>query len=299
MISVSSCPICASTKVYTYQAIVSGFLAERIWEKEPGDVQLCHCRVCGFTYFNPRLESDELKRLYNGYRDSEYQKMRQRYEPKYTEEFNAALGSDPQELRLRKDLLREYLKLEIKLDDIKSVLDYGGDRGQFIIDELSNAKRYVYEISGIPPEPGIESLLSIEECKKRRYDLIMCCHVLEHVPDPLGELSQIVDLADTETMIYIELPYDTPFKELRALMSRRLRLSDLMSFSPVLAVIITRFSSVKPRMHEHINFFNGASLHKTLTSFDLDVLQLDVPDAEIGPMHIRIVRCLARKKLKR
>lgn len=299
MISVSSCPICASTKVYTYQAIVSGFLTERIWGEKPGEVQLCHCRVCGFAYFNPRLEPDELKRLYKGYRDSEYQKMRQRYEPIYTEEFNAALGSDPHELRLRKDLLREYLKLETKLDDIKSVLDYGGDRGQFIIDELSDAKRFVYEISGIAPEPGIESLLSIEECRKRRYDLIMCCHVLEHVPDPLGELSQIVELADENSMIYIELPYDTPFKDLRAPMNRKKRLFDLMSISPAFVDIVTRLSSVKPQMTEHINFFNGASLRKMLEHFNFDVLQLDVPDADIGPMHMRIVRCLARKRSKR
>ena len=125
MILIYSCPICSSTKIGTYQADTSGFLAERIWGKEPFEVQLCHCKVCSFTFFNPRLETDELKRLYFGYRDDEYQKMRERHEPKYTKEFNAGMGSDPQEMRIRKDLLRDYLKLEKNLEDIGSVLDYG------------------------------------------------------------------------------------------------------------------------------------------------------------------------------
>jgi SAM-dependent methyltransferase len=270
-------------------------LAERIWEKEPWEIKYCHCRVCGFTYFNPQPDPEELKRYYFGYRSSEFQKMRQKHEPIYTEEFNSGFDS-PKEIRLRKNLLREYLKLEINISDIKTVLDYGGDRGQFIIDELRNAKRYVYDISGATTEPGIEYLHSIEKCKEMRYDLIMCCHVLEHVPDPLRILRQIVDLADTNTIIYIELPYDGHFEDISSSMRLKVVLFGMKIVGPVIVDKVFRLLSVKIKMTEHINFFNGRSLQKMMEISNLNVLRLDVPSAMIGSSPTRILRCLARKK---
>jgi len=292
----SSCPICSSAKIKAYPATVSGFLAERIWGERPKEVQLCHCLACGFTYYNPRLESDEVKRLYNGYRSSEYQRMRQKHEPKYTEEFNAALGTDPQEQKVRKDLLREYLKLERDIEEIRSVLDYGGDRGQFICDELCAAERYVYEISGTVPEPGIQSLTSLDECKKREFDLIMCCHLLEHVPDPLEELERILTLADLDTMIYIELPYEFLFKDISSPMKERVVSLGLMLIPRSFIKVFTQRFQRNFIMHEHINFYNSSSLRKLLELSDLDVLRLDVPSEKIGPKHNDIIRCLARKR---
>jgi hypothetical protein len=259
---------------------------------------LCHCRACGFAYYNPRLESDEMRRLYDGYRDIKYQKMRQRHEPRYTEKFNSALGSDPQELRTRKDLLRDFLKLEKNLDKIKSVLDYGGDRGQFIIDELSDAERYVYEISGVTPDPGIISMQNIDDCKTRKYNLIMCSHVLEHLPDPLNEFRQVVELADEDTLIYIELPYETPFGDISLGLKREIigKMYDLISTSPSLVDFIFRRLLNNYKMNEHINFFNGQSLRKMMDLLGLEILRLDVPSTKIGPFQISILRCLLRKK---
>jgi hypothetical protein len=237
-----------------------------------------------------------VRRLYDGYRGIEYQRMRQRHEPKYTEEFNAALGMDPQEQKVRKELLREYLRLEKDLGEITSVLDYGGDRGQFICDELCTAERYVYEISGIAPEPGIHSLTSLDECKRRRFDLIMCCHLLEHASDPLGELERILTLADLDTMIYIELPYEFLFKDISASMRERIISLGLTYIPQTLIDMFAQRFRGSFTMHEHINFFNGSSLRRLLERSDLDVLRLDVPSEKIGPEHNSIIRCLARKK---
>lgn len=296
MKKVSSCPICSSMKIKAYPAIISGFLAERIGGETSEDVQLCHCRSCGFCYYNPRLESDEVKRLYDGYRGSEYQRMRQRHEPMYTEEFNAALGKDPREQKVRKELLREYLRSERNLDEIRSVLDYGGDRGQFICDELCAAERYVYEISGTAPEPGIHSLTSLDECKRRRFDLIMCCHLLEHASDPLEELEGILTLADRDTMIYIELPYVFVFRDISASMKERVVSLGLTLIPQTLIDVFAQRFRDSFIMHEHINFFNGSSLRELLERSGLDVLRLDVPSDNIGPEQHSIIRCLARKK---
>jgi hypothetical protein len=225
--------------------------------------------------------------------------MREKHEPYYTEEFNAAFDS-LEEQKARKDMLREFLKLEIDLDEISSVLDYGGDRGQFIIDELSKAQRYVYEISETTPESGIISLESIEECRKRRYDLIMCCHVLEHVSYPMDIMKEIFNLADEKTTIYIELPYDTYFRDISipANTDVKFRLFSLMSISPKTVNFVTKYSSMKIRMHEHINYFNGTSLRKMMDLSGFNILLLDVPNTQIGPNKFSILRCLARKKSK-
>lgn len=293
MKDVSSCPICSSSEFVTYPAMVSGFLAERIWGKEPWKVELRLCRGCHFAFFNPRLEPQELARLYQGYRDEEYQRMRERHEPNYTKEFNASLGS-VEEQTVRKGLLKNYLGSERELDEIRSVLDFGGDRGQFIIDELRAADRYVYEVSGTTPEPGIISLKSLDECGKRRYDLIMCCHVLEHVPDPLVEMGQITELADESTLIYVELPYGSPF-DLEPTTFKK-RIFRLISSNHALTVLLLKMMKSQFLMHEHINYFDESSLNKLMERCGLKVIKMDIPEFDIGPMKVRIIRCLAQKR---
>jgi len=274
-------------------------MAERIWGKNPselGEIKFCHCRNCGFGYYNPQPDSEELNRYYNGYRGLEFQRMRERYEPTYTKEYNS-LADSPQYQKVRKDLLAGYLKLERKVGAIGSVLDFGGDLGQFIPDELSNAKRYVYEISGSIPNPGIIPLKSMEECRQHQFDMIMCSHVLEHVPDPLAVMEKMVDLAGPDTIIYVELPYETLFKDIspRQELAYRMLSFFKMTFNPwIIMSIITRDSRVNCQLSEHISVFNGKSLRKMLERSNLDVLRMDV--AMIGiESDTPILRCLAKK----
>jgi len=43
-------------------------------------------------FYNPRLDDDDLRRLYLNYRSEEYQQMRHASEPWYTSKFNADLA---------------------------------------------------------------------------------------------------------------------------------------------------------------------------------------------------------------
>lgn len=70
--------------------------------------------------------------------------------------------------------------------DAKLLLDYGGDCGQFIPKFLSLSEKFVFDLSDSKAVDGVTKLNSIEG---RKFDFIMCCHVLEHTNQPFEELS--------------------------------------------------------------------------------------------------------------
>ena len=231
-------------------------------------------------------------RLYSSYRDEDYQRMRQRYEPSYTIEINRSIGNDAEEIRIRKDNLRRMLSASGDISSIKNVLDYGGDRGQFIPDEFSGIDLYVYEISGVEPLSGVIKLASMDECKKRTYDFIMCCHVLEHVPAPMEEMRDIVSLAHKGTTIYLEVPvdslWDIPYRKYMYLAHGML----LKSF-PGMANFAARFVKTPAQMSEHINLFTSKSMRKLVDGSGLRLLSMKMPRVKIGPLGLRILGCLA------
>jgi len=43
------------------------------------------CDACELLFLDIRFDDDEMNRLYSGYRESDYNRMREKYEPGYTE----------------------------------------------------------------------------------------------------------------------------------------------------------------------------------------------------------------------
>ena len=76
MIEVSKCVICEGEIRRLKRALVAPFVAKRTWNRAPFCVDLVQCEACGFTFYNPRLDDDDLQNLYRGYRSEEFQKMR-------------------------------------------------------------------------------------------------------------------------------------------------------------------------------------------------------------------------------
>jgi hypothetical protein len=280
---IDTCPICSGKALLRYDAKISPFLAARVWNKEPSNIyskiELCRCKRCSFIFFNPRLEGAELAKLYKNYRDPEYVRIRSLYEENYTAELNDSMGNDPHIIEMRNRNLSGILKKNTDLASIRSVLDFGGDRGQFIADELASSERYVYEISGVNPLPGIHEIDTLDECKKHSYDLIMCCHVLEHVPFPQVELEQILSLAKNGTYVYIEVPCEVPY------------LSKLKF--PFLIKIAHRLLKFDYNMHEHINFFNVKSVEALIIQHGLVPLFLEKVVLDLGETSLPVVSCLA------
>lgn len=80
----------------------------------------------------------------------------------------------------------------------------------------------------------------------RHYDLIVCRHVLEHIPYPSDVLTEIHQCMKDETLLYVEVPHEA-----------------------VMAQSLDVKASDKKHWHEHINFFSIKSLEILLKSCGL------------------------------
>ena len=254
---VSECLVCGATTLRVRRALVSPFLASRIWNRKVFRVELAECISCGFAFYNPRLEPEEEQRLYAGYRTPAYQQMRYRFEPYYTEAFNANLFSEAA-MEPRREALRRILSPHLARTQGCRILDFGGGRGELISNLIPGALGYSYDVSDAEPVPGICKLKSPAECKLHRYELIICSNVLEHVAFPRDLLRQVAALAAPGTLIFLEVPYEFPLG-VRAKFGRILDEVNLLLKRPRAGLrLIGRGMSYV--MHEHVNFFCPTAL---------------------------------------
>jgi hypothetical protein len=205
----TTCPACGGNAFRRYPAKVAGFVAERVWNSAPFETRLLRCRDCGTAFYEIRPDDNELARLYAGYRDEAYQRQRQSHEPDYTAECNAVVAGG-EEQRIRREHMVSLLVPWIQSESITSVLDFGGDQGQSIPSELSSARRYVHDVSGVEPLPGIESIADVARLREMDFDLVMCCMVLEHVAEPRAIVETLRQIGHAGTLFYFEVPQDSP-----------------------------------------------------------------------------------------
>lgn len=290
---INRCVICDSKDLSNYKAVIAPFLVSRIWgsKTKKNKIRLFQCRKCEFAFFNLRFEEKEMAALYKNYRDDAYQRERNQYEDWYTKEVNEEVGNGKKEIEKRNANLSSLLKNTIDVSKIKTVLDFGGDKGQFIPDLLKKAKRYVYEISGTKALPGVKSIDNIESLKLISFDFIMCCHVLEHTPFPMQVLKQIKALSHEDSFFYFELPLDPPFLY-----------SDLLTFKNLVKRVLFIIEPIRRKffrtllMHEHINFYSKRSLGNILDLAGFDVVKMSVKTFDLGWVKPSVLCCLAKNK---
>lgn len=256
----------------TIRGIVAPFLARRVWNRGAFQVDLTHCGVCDFIFFNPRLDAEEEERLYKGYRDADYLRVRHAVEPWYNERFNAEF-MEPDLLRRRKAALVDILGRIVPSSGPCRILDFGGSHGELVKDLLPNSTAYVYDISNVTPLDGVTPCSDLADCRRHEFDLIICSNVFEHVGYPRVIFEQICEIAAPKTLVWIEVPLENPFK-----WNRRVR---RLAQEAILLALRPRvgLSTLKPGMlhwmHEHINFFNTRSLRALLQNGGCEVLASD------------------------
>ena len=238
-VSMHRCWICGAQCIEK-NAHFAPFIVKRMFKGTNVETKLIKCLKCYTQFSSYRPNDTEMRNLYSGYRDEEYIRTRQE-----TEEYSREIYYNDDVEIIRRRELEAFLGEDFEYDKIEYLLDYGGDEGQFIPMKFEKAEKFVYEISGNNTRPGIRILNEFEDIAKYRWDFIMCCHVLEHVADPMAILDYLFSIIG-KGFFYLELPYEN-FME---------------SYS-------------NAEINEHINFFTLDSLRQIANRYHLKIKKIE------------------------
>ena len=305
MKQIQACPACGAEAHQGWPSVVAPFLVERALRERPPIGHVYQCGCCGLRFSNIRLNEDEVTHLYQAYRGEEYFQCRHRHEPWYSRRMNGDLGGDSKEIQHRQECLETLLQESSVLDRIQTVLDYGGDRGQFIPAGLL-ARKWVFEISGVEPIQGVELITDFVQLANKSFDLVMLCHVLEHVMEPRTFLHEVMTHVTSAGFLYIEIPLERPHINS---VSKNMTITwyQWLDHHPFCLRIID-FLSTASRMllgwlpplgllktSEHVNFFDESSLQALLAAEGFSCLRIETTQERRLAGRIGVVRCLAVK----
>ncbi|MBQ5988032.1 MAG: methyltransferase domain-containing protein [Oscillospiraceae bacterium] len=248
------CLICGQ-EGKTKNAVFNPFVIERVYGGKEQDTCLVYCEKCGFAFSSARFTDEEMNKLYHGYRDEIYQSQRFKYDSGYTAEYNRSLYSPEDKGTYRKNTIEQFLNNSINFSKIHSVLDYGGDKGQFIPDCFCDAEKFVYEVSGTDTIEGVKLIENVTLLRNYKWDVIMCNQVLEHVSDIAGVFSELSSLMSDNTFLYIEVPDGRGIE-----------------------------NNNNVRITEHINFFTVRTFEKLAERQNIRLLKAEYTD--------KIIQCL-------
>lgn len=257
----SYCVCCSGKDLKSSPAILMPFIAHRIFKWAPVVIDdswglktiqnghaysVCnsmYCTNCEHLFLDIRFNDDELSKLYEGYRDKEYALLRDFYEPGYmlrNDGLNAGINYVPE--------IEEFL--EPFINHPLTILDWGGDTGINTPFKNKNVQLEIYDINDIAPLINAKKISKAEALTKK-YRLIVCSNVLEHVPYPADLMSEIIQCMDKDSILYIEIPLED--------------------------IILTQNIDLhlhKKHWHEHINFFTKKSITALVENSGLRVIAL-------------------------
>ena len=277
------CLCCGSGSYTTSLSILSAFLSSRAFNAPPNVTLLFKCLDCGFRWSERGLSNKETSSLYVGYRDETYFIQRSAFEPWYSREINDGIGSEFAMPQRRKTLIDLLEKCNIRLEDLEKIADHGGDRGQMLLSFSAPVKK-VYDISGANLDPGIERIKDIR-LEQNKFDLVLTCHVLEHLNDPKEGLLEALSLVKDNGLIYLELPHEAwlgpyqPSFEIK-LMKWIASKPKLLMFSDFICTALrTKLKFIPPLgflvIREHLQYFTIQSINKLMSSSNIEVLAVD------------------------
>lgn len=260
-----NCVICR-TPCRSYPAIVSGFIAELVFSRKPEATSLQECPGCGLRFFERRYTGDEMGRLYGDYRGERYFEIRHRHEPWYTRRLNDMTTASERLIRLRKEQLAAQMRHHCP--DARSVLDYGGDRGQFIPDHIP--QKFIFDLAAFEPVAGVTKL-SAADLERRRFDCVVAANVIEHVSSPREEIRMLAGLLNPGGTLIVSVPEEYPkilpgygaFARMVRALALRVRLFGMGVdlFSKVIKFKLNMFPPLSLiAQSEHLNFFTPKSL---------------------------------------
>ena len=274
MYSENLCSVCGSKSNKIASAVIAPFIGKYAKITNSTNINLVECSACGLIFFDKRFSKKELAKVYSGYRGKKYYEARHNEEPWYTKSINDSIGSNEKEILFRKNMIKKtFIDGGIKIP-LPNLLDYGGDKGQFIPEGLAG-KKYVYEISDVETVNGVTGIRKLDKKFHSFFKAVLVCNVFEHVNNVRSELESILKYLRKDSYIYIEVPNEkfrlakrimrsSFYKNYLLILCKNSFVFKCFDFLSVVFRIIFNiqlpFGLIK--MHEHINIFTESSLEK-------------------------------------
>lgn len=281
------CICCESRSLTRSPAVLMPFVAKRVFDQEPLEITadwgmrdlkqgtayaLCNslqCQDCSALFLDYRFSEDQMAALYRGYRNEAYTRERDRFEPGYAD-------TVAQDYRRRHAYIDEVETwLAPRLPKRPVVLDWGGGDGTNSPFLGKTPTLEVFDISGVPVVAGASSV-SACDIVGRRYELVVCSQVLEHVPAPIELIRQILPALSPASLIYLEVPHE-----------------DLVRSHPGRRDL----APLKRHWHEHVNFYTEEAMLRLLERAGLTVLDVLRLPIDNGARQGEVMGLLARRSV--
>lgn len=266
-----SCPICDGAAVLKAHARLAPFIATLIGSSINEATKLLSCTTCDFDFFEKRFNTAEERAIYSEYRTGKYLKVRQNWEPWYTNSVNEAYVPENPSVDARVNFMEQVISHSVVGSSLDLVVDVGGDQGQFF-PKREIKRKIVIDLSDKELRPGVSRISDIGELQSKA-DLIIAAHLLEHLSDPRNFLIEMKGHLKPGGHIYLEVPLDRPSirkwhsSSTYANYLRTINSKPVFVFLDFFTGILRNFGFTVPRIgivkeSEHINYFSSTSLEK-------------------------------------
>ena len=284
----SHCICCQSARLEKSPAVLMPFIAKRTFGHEPLEIPaewgmrnlktgmaytLCNslqCMDCGVLFLDYRFTDAQMQRLYKGYLDKDYIAERDHYEPGFATDIAPYIHGR------HTYVAAVEAWLSTRVPPRPRILDWGGGSGINTPLIASSSLAHVYDISGnelVAPAQRVDP----DGMHGQGYDLVLCRHVLEHVPFPFDLVTRMLPALDDHTLLYIEVPHEP-----------------LVNQNPD----SRELAPMKRVWHEHINFFGITAMLRLIERAGLEVIDRHVLPIDLEYRKEEVIGFLARKPSK-
>ena len=261
MKTINYCVCCGSARLEVFPATMWRFVIDRMTGGESNQplikCRYVHCLDCSFAGSDLRFSQEEEFRYYKNYMKEEYINHRCSYDEGYGLRGILNFLNTEQYKEMRRMPITQVLQNVLDFSKIESVLDFGGDTGELIPNELAHAKKFVTDVESRAIGNGVISVTSPSE--SGLVDLVICGHTLEHVSYPMELIKNLKSYLKPGGWIYLEIPKE-------------------------------RDGNYEPdhQFHEHINHFNFKCLEYILKAngfVNLEGIELDY-EQHVGTAYV-------------
>lgn len=134
-----------------------------------------------------------------------------KYEKEYHLAKHSYLYGDEEYYKLRAKIsFIKYLKSPLNSYSTKSVFEFGCGLGQNIYLTKKNSVGYDTSKFALKfcKKKGIKVTNNLQELKGKKFDVVLCCEVLEHLENPLKALKQMYSKLEDEGKLILLLPIE-------------------------------------------------------------------------------------------